>query len=1024
MKNFKKIIFVLIMIVTLFCFSFSVSAVELDDWSSGVSANLSGIGSGEWSSGYVGLKVNIVTKDKKIQKKKIFINKTCSGCKYATQNSKVLASDNYSAKWETKSSSYVTVFDDLPNDWCTSKTNKNPCATTLNMYDWLSKNDYRNLNKLLKEMNINESNLIDYYNSYILVEPMVRIGTDEKLFGTAFEFGKSKYNDKEMFEINDIGRSETFAYRYAKNVFGGNGNGGAKLLYSTIYVKTEIEDLGVLNYKKWLEKHDYYGVYGEISPHESRRRNYCITKGRTCGRAIGIFGFPELYNYHTLTIKKSFPNKSESPKTMTFSVKKWNGSAWVDIKKSCTANISSGKGSCKITGLIDGYYKIFESGGWSPECTSGCYDDPKLLKFKIDGSDPEVNISNKKLYTLTVNKKFINPEEATPTVKFILQRWYNGVWNNTDKYCEARITNGKGNCNIKDLKKGTYRLIEDGFSTKEWEIKCTENCVRVTASIPIKVDVASNTTIVVENRKRLKENYELVINKVDKGTGQLITENPAEIYLYNGSDCSGSIINLNNYSTKNVGYITISNLVAGNYSVRENKAPKGYEKDSTCHNIVVDDDKEISIENSRSCQIEFDDIKKIKGSVPMTDRIALYHTYPQNRNLLNLNNDDAIEACSQYDPNFQKEISCLSSALDTNKVFNQRNLSNYNGEKIFDIGGVSVTGYCLTELNFNKKANTDDDFNTYAGGILAKAELATELNLNKKCYLYNYDKENGYTEYTGVAPIDIELLKYYVYDVKLGGEELSIKNDNIVNPSEPSTEDDQLESQENLNELIYTKLSGETNLYGFTTTKQYKFPSLYAQNGSGKIQKIDCENCKPLGYGIKTNLNQSSGGILNFTFQSDFSSNITDWTNIPYGSCQYTVIPKLIKENKIDLEFRSISTSNPFPGKTGTQRKVGTNWRIIEDSIKGNGINDEIITQRPNSYGLIPETGEKKSPKYVIELSPADIRSIREHNKGITYDDYNLECIEEGKVCTSYYLTELKENGVISVLNNEKRTKL
>ena len=119
--------------------------------------------------------------------------------------------------------------------------------------------------------------------------------------------------------------------------------------------------------------------------------------------------------------------------------------------------------------------------------------------------------------------------------------------------------------------------------------------------------------------------------------------------------------------------------------------------------------------------------------------------------------------------------------------------------------------------------------------------------------------------------------------------------------------------------------------------------------------------------------------------------------------------------DKLQLEFRSIQVTNAFPGKDGNQRLPGSNWNIENK--------DELLLNRPNSYGIIPETEERVSPKYVIKLSKENIDKIREDNKNNPqgYEDYNLKCVNEGETCISNYLDTLTSRGVLTINNSEKR---
>lgn len=102
-------------------------------------------------------------------------------------------------------------------------------------------------------------------------------------------------------------------------------------------------------------------------------------------------------------------------------------------------------------------------------------------------------------------------------------------------------------------------------------------------------------------------------------------------------------------------------------------------------------------------------------------------------------------------------------------------------------------------------------------------------------------------------------------------------------------------------------------------------------------------------------------------------------------------------ENSINIIYRPISLSNPFPNSSGVSsqyRKLGDNWsnELVNQYIKNNrNVSDYDV------YNL--------TPLYTITLTPAKIKEIRTYNKSHSYNDFNLTC-EDGYNCLSKFLWE------------------
>lgn len=120
-------------------------------------------------------------------------------------------------------------------------------------------------------------------------------------------------------------------------------------------------------------------------------------------------------------------------------------------------------------------------------------------------------------------------------------------------------------------------------------------------------------------------------------------------------------------------------------------------------------------------------------------------------------------------------------------------------------------------------------------------------------------------------------------------------------------------------------------------------------------------------------------------------------------ACSYNVINELFgrendpndpktyknKAHGLDVIYRPISLSNPFPGLNDDGKKRGSNWTDSD-------VADFITSNRGESSN---EIYTKKSPLYRIELNASKILKIREYNKKNKYGDFNYGCDENGLKC-------------------------
>lgn len=117
----------------------------------------------------------------------------------------------------------------------------------------------------------------------------------------------------------------------------------------------------------------------------------------------------------------------------------------------------------------------------------------------------------------------------------------------------------------------------------------------------------------------------------------------------------------------------------------------------------------------------------------------------------------------------------------------------------------------------------------------------------------------------------------------------------------------------------------------------------------------------------------------------------------------------------INVVYRPISLTNPFPGKDGKGRQSGQNWT-----------NDDINRYIKNNRGADRNHVYNQTPLYSFTLDATAIKNIRQYNQGKTslagysvnqrdgYADFNLTCSSKnnGKQCKSKFLKNITQLGV------------
>ena len=178
------------------------------------------------------------------------------------------------------------------------------------------------------------------------------------------------------------------------------------------------------------------------------------------------------------------------------------------------------------------------------------------------------------------------------------------------------------------------------------------------------------------------------------------------------------------------------------------------------------------------------------------------------------------------------------------------------------------------------------------------------------------------------------------------------------------------------------KFSGTDDFRTYTSSFTYYFNEVKLSLDNNP-NFCSSGNCRSLSYGVVSDPNDKNNTMdFKLTFTPPKSNGIT-----VTGTCYYRLdADGLINRDDLNLEFRVIDTNNPFPGINGKGRDTKTNWCGIDKDGKVNCSRDnnvvkKYITDRNNSYS--------KDAKYVIELTPSDIKNIRKYNKQNSYNDSN-----------------------------------
>ena len=211
---------------------------------------------------------------------------------------------------------------------------------------------------------------------------------------------------------------------------------------------------------------------------------------------------------------------------------------------------------------------------------------------------------------------------------------------------------------------------------------------------------------------------------------------------------------------------------------------------------------------------------------------------------------------------------------------------------------------------------------------------------------------------------------------------------------------------------------------------KYSYPLFYVKKDGVSFQNNNCLGCSKFGFGFPIKINEPTGEknfYISYTISDTRGGLFNDISSGP-NLCSYKVDNEIIdtgknidiNDDKINIEFRIIDTKYPFVNGSGlsggTKRNVGTNWQSDSDTTPDNEIVQKYIKEANNSFNK-----NKTGAMYSITLTPTDIKEIRNYNKKNKYDDYKLECNNEGNNCISGFISDyVYKNKITGLCTTDK----
>ena len=851
--------------------------------------------------------------------------------------------------------------------------------------NWIKEDKYDRLIKMLEAIDYK-----DWDNSdYVIVEPFLSVTCNSKnTYGTITALMERNIGfDGNMYDPSNR------KYQGVKLACGGTNT-------APNYTATNLRQLYSVVAESFKSKSGYTCIPNDSPTHY----NPSVTSDFS-GCGYNRYNISDIIKNGSLTITKKFkPYKKDLYATFKLYTSKTectaNGKA--SYSKKVTATKEGGDtikfDGLKIgttyylkeipggTGTLSSHYKAYESNGKT-------FEQCQAIKITKDNMNPKKTVVNKAPIAIKI-KKVDASGNALADAKLELQIPNGKDWKPIKSWTTKIKGKTKNNplTHTEDVAIGkTYRLVETEAPDKYFK------ALPIKFTLPNQIDKDSKTknytwdsnlgrfvyTVTMEDERIAT----IKVRKVNS-SDVLITSSQAKFRLYTDSSCTEPY-NSTEYSTT-AGILTVNNLHSGDaLYVKETKAPTGYHASDECLKVTAKKTwitSEIpKIKNRSECEYDFD---TLTDKQDMLKRIELYNTKYSNYNgLLDLGNKTSVTACKPVNCNVDTSVKCLTGTHGYYGTFNEQNLSCYN-RKLTSSSNVGIFGYCNVTFDLNPVGFGAQFKNNHILGNSVSGELYLSRNetnkiiasgtLTKTCYTFGSSKNES-------IPFDTN--GNYIAEFKLDNNALTT---NVGAASETST----------------SVANGNFMKRVIKKTYSYSLNDLSSKRGTGEIG--ESSNSNLLGYGLASKF--SDNGKITVPFSIKINGNIyTD-------NCYYTATPQLVCPPdkcggnwELNLEFRQISKSNPFPGKSGTGREVGSNWCDgINCYAEGNKTIKDTITDKNDSYN---STGE--GAKYIINLNSETIQQIKNKNKNQAYDDFGVNCSKESGTCANNFIDWMKSQGIL-----------
>lgn len=241
-----------------------------------------------------------------------------------------------------------------------------------------------------------------------------------------------------------------------------------------------------------------------------------------------------------------------------------------DMKNSVLKTITTNSsGVAQLTDIAPGWYKVVET-----KAPDGyVLNEKENLVEIVEGKPASVTVPNTKQSGITVHKVDATSREPLAGAEFELRTA-------DDKLIDTYTTDVSGSFVTTNVEPGVYFLVEkkapNGYAI------CTEDTKVI-------VPEGEYPVVTIENHKGTS----IEILKTDSVTGKYLAGAEFELYTLNCEKLLGV------YTTDKTGVAFTEPLPAGNYIVKESKAPEGYILDETHHHVQVlyDHPAKLKVEN-------------------------------------------------------------------------------------------------------------------------------------------------------------------------------------------------------------------------------------------------------------------------------------------------------------------------------------------------------------------------------------------------------------------------------------------